>query len=277
MQKKSNSPKQPLVSVVMPVYNGERYLKEAIESILNQTYKNFEFIIVDDKSTDGSRGVLKEYARKDKRIKLVFNKENKGQSKTVKKGIRISQGEFFLKLDQDDVASQNRIKETVNFLLDHKEYVLVGGGLKIIDEESNVVGCRDYPTTNSEIKKHLFFKSPFAYPAVTIRAKFLKSIKYPDMFQFADDYYMWSKLLSLGKGYNLPDYLTYYRINRQQVKNKSLKAQLKETIEVQKRIFKENQHVPILAKINHLALNLLMFFPANLIIYLFKRLSYKPC
>ena len=160
---------QPLVSVVMPVYNGERFLKDAIESILNQTYKNFEFIIVDDGSTDDSLKIIKEYQKKDKRIRLIENKKNLGQAKSLNKGLSLAKGKYYAKMDSDDIACKKRIEKEVDFLERNNDYVIVGSNLEIIDENNNTIGYRFYPQKNKEIRKLIIIKSPFAHPSVMIK------------------------------------------------------------------------------------------------------------
>lgn len=264
----------PLVSVVMPVYNAEKYLSQAIESILNQTYKNFEFIIIDDCSTDKSWEIIQKYAKKDKRINSFKNKNNLGQSKTVLKGINIAKGEYFLKFDNDDISAEDRIEKEVNFMEENRDYVVVGSNLKIINEENQVIGIREYPKKDEEIRKIIYYKSPFAYPAICIRKKAIDKVNYPTIFKYTDDYLLWWRLLKIGKGYNLDDFLVSYRIHSTQVKNKSLKIQLKETLEVQKIIFRESKP-PLKAKIINLILKILFFLPGDFVLWLFKKVEYK--
>lgn len=106
----------PFVSVVMPVYNCERFVSFAIESILNQTYKNFEFIIIDDGSSDNTLSILKTYSKKDKRIKIIINQKNLNQSKSIKKALRLAKGEYFIKMDNDDISDEKRIEKEVYFM-----------------------------------------------------------------------------------------------------------------------------------------------------------------
>lgn len=271
--------KYPLVSVVMPVYNGEKFLKESIESILNQTYKNFEFIIVNDASTDNSEKIIKYYEKKDKRIKYFKNKKNLGQSESVKKGINFSKGKYFFKLDNDDIADKSRLKKIVDFFENNQEYIVVGSNIKIINEKSKVVGTRIYPKTDKDIRKCLFYKSPFAFPATGIRMKYLKKVirknKLIFKFKYANDYLLWYELLKLGKGLNFNDFLLSYRISEYQAKSKKTKEQLLETIEIQKIIFKQENNVPFLARLSNFLLHLLLLFPSKFIIYLFKKIEYK--
>jgi glycosyltransferase involved in cell wall biosynthesis len=266
---------QPLVSVIMPVYNGEKFLRDSIESILNQTYKNFEFIIVDDGSTDNSVRIIKEYQKKDKRIKLIENKKNLGQSKSLKIGLKNTKGFYYSKMDCDDISDKNRLEKELDFLEKNKDYVIVGSNLEIIDEDKKKIGYRFYPQENKEIKKTLIFKSPFAYPSTMIKLELLKTIIYDEKYLYCEDYDLWFKLLKYGKGKNLPDFLLKYRINKNQVKSKRLKIQLKETIQVQRKYLFTKEYFSLLALINHLLLYLLYFLPNFLVLCLFKKVEFR--
>lgn len=266
---------QPLVSIIMPVYNSEKFLEEAILSILNQTYKNFEFIIIDDASTDSSWEIIKKYKTIDRRIKAIRNKPNLGVTKTLRKGINLTKGKFIARMDADDISSNTRLEEQVNFLLNNPDYVLVGSQINIIDEEGNIIGKRNYPLTDSQIRKTLFFKSPFAHPSVCIKAASLKKFNYSPKFLTVQDYYLWYQLLQLGKGANLNKFLLYYRIHKNQEKIKKMRLQLRETIEVQEIVFAKRKTIPLRAKANNMLLKILLYLPKNIIFWLFKIKEYK--
>lgn len=268
----------PLVSVIMLVYNAEKFLREAIDSILNQTYKNFEFIIIYDKSEDGSAEIIKDYLKKDKRIRFFKNKKKLGRYKSFEKGVYLAKGEFILMMDSDDVSKKNRIYKEVSFLMKNKEYVVVGSQIKILNEKGKIIGQRVYPKEDEEIRKMIYFKSPFAYPSACIKREILLKIKFYkfyEKFDLAYDYYLWYEVLKYGKGKNLDDFLLYYRISEKQTKFRLLKSQLDDTIQVQKIIFKDKKYIPILAKINHLMLNLLLYLPSKIVYWLFKKIEYK--
>jgi len=268
--------KHPLVSVVIPVYNGERYLDEAIKSILNQSYKNFELIIVDDFSKDKSFVIVKKYAEKDKRITAIKNEKNIGQSRTVRKGLGLAKGKYFCKLDNDDVADKDRLKIEVEFMEKNPEYVVVGSDINIVNEESKTVHYRKYPRTDEDIRKTIFYKSPFAFPSTCIRLAAMRKIKdYNNGLTFSEDYMLWYELLKLGKGANLKKPLLNYRISPHQAKSASLKVLLKETIEVQKRIFADVGRVPLFARVNHFLLKVLYYFPNELVLWMFKSVEYE--
>src|SRR4051812_26679567 len=124
----------PTVSVLMAVYNGEQYLREAVNSILSQTFKDFEFIIIDDGSTDRSPELLASYARADSRVKLI-SRPNKGLTKSLNEGLHAARGEFVARMDGDDISLPERFERQVSYLREHPEVVLVGSRVEFIDPD----------------------------------------------------------------------------------------------------------------------------------------------
>jgi glycosyltransferase involved in cell wall biosynthesis len=266
----------PLVSVVMPVYNAGKYLPQAIESILNQTYKNFEFIIVDDCSTDNSKKILLEYAKKDKRIKLIFNKKNSGVAFNYDRAIRLAKGEFIAAMESDDISSNYRLEKQIKALLESKDLCLVGSDIFIINENNKIVAKRIYPHSDFDIRKMIIFKSPFAQPSVMFRRKvYLKTNGYDKKYKNAMDYDLWFRFINYGKVLNLAEPLLYYRVHANQSKSKSLKNQLKETIIIQKKYIFKKDYFSIYAFLNFIGLNLLYILPNFVILYLFKLKEFK--
>ncbi|MCS7093307.1 MAG: glycosyltransferase [Patescibacteria group bacterium] len=267
--------KKPLVSVIMPVYNAEKFLSQAIESILNQTYKNFEFIIIDDYSTDNSKEILKTYLKRDKRIKVFFNRKNLGIEKVLMKTKKIFRGKYYARMDADDISRKDRLEKQIDFLENNPDYVIVGSNIRIIDENNKILGLRKYPETHQEIVDYLYLGNPFAHPSVCLKADVLKKEFYNEKFKNAEDYYLWWRILKLGKGLNLQDYLVDYRFHSNQIKLKQLKNQLKASIQIQDHIFKKSNNVPFIARINHFRLRLTSFLPSRLIYSLFRAIIKK--
>jgi len=212
----------PLVSVIMPVYNAGNFLMEAIESILNQTYQNFEFIIVDDASTDNSWKILKNFAKKDKRIRIYRMKENVGVSKTVKFAIEKSKGKFLARMDADDIAHPKRLEKEINYLLKNEKTVAVGTQCWLIDEKGKKIGEKIFPTKFEEIYKYIFIFIPVQQPTLMInRTKLPKDFEYYyDGMNTAEEVELIFKLFQYGKVENLKEKLHYYRIHKN---NTSLK------------------------------------------------------
>lgn len=124
---------KPDISVIMSVHNEERFLGASIESILNETYKNFEFIIVDDKSTDNSLEIIKKYQKKDKRIRIIKNEENIGLTKSLNRALKLAKGEFIARQDASDISKKERLAEQINFLKENSDYSVVGTDLYFIN------------------------------------------------------------------------------------------------------------------------------------------------
>lgn len=207
-----------LVSVVMSVYNGEKYLQKAIESILNQTYKEFEFIIIDDGSTDSSLKIIKNY--KDSRIILVENKVNKGLIYSLNKGFEIAKGKYIARMDCDDIAEKNRIKIQLDYMEKNSDVAITGTGVKIIFEGLPLISKKSNQNDEWEyLKIKSFFSTPFVHPTVMIRNDILKTkkLKYREEFKYAEDYGLWTDIIREEKCVNIKKNLLKYRIVKQSV------------------------------------------------------------
>ena len=201
----------PLVSVIMPVYNGELYLHVAIQSILSQTYKNLELIIVDDASIDNSNSIIASFT--DKRIFYYRNLENSRTAFTLNRGIKIAKGQLIARMDQDDIALETRLEEQVSFLRDNKEIDICGTQIERFGMVSeNVVS--NYPLEHSDIQLMLLFRAPFAHSSVMLRHRILEEsgYRYDENF-LAEGLTLWRKLLLNYKSANLPKVLMQYRIH----------------------------------------------------------------
>lgn len=207
--------KKPLVSVVMPVYNAGEFLPEAVKSILSQTYRNFEFVIVDDASEDSSWQIIQNFARKHKQIKIHRNPQNLGVSETVKKAISLAKGEFLARMDADDIALPQRIEKQVDYLLNHKETVAIGGQCFLIDKNGGVIGEKTFPTSFSDIYKYIYKFVPLQQPTLMIaRNRLPKQFKYyRDGMDTAEEVELLFKLFQYGKVENLPDTVLMYRLH----------------------------------------------------------------
>lgn len=269
---------KPLVSVIMPVYNGEKYLREAIKSILNQTYKNFELLIIDDGSKDKSIEIIEEYKKKDKRIRFFKNKKNRGTFKNYNYLIKnFAKGKYIAIQEQDDVSLKNRLQSQVVFLENNPDIILVGSHINIINSRGEIIGKRFYPLNNKEIKKQVLLKSPFANPTILIKKDaFLYGGAYGDYIT-AGDYDLWIRLVSIKeyKTANLNKFLVNYRIHEYQQKLKRLKIQLKETINIQKKYIFKKKYLSIFALLNHFLLRLLYFLPDRIVLWLFKKVEFR--
>ncbi len=221
----------PKVSVVMGVYNGSQYLSESVESILNQTFKDFEFIILDDGSTDNSWEILTEYAEHDRRIKLFKNEENIGLTKSLNKGLKLAQGEYIARQDADDISLPERLEKQIKFLDEHSEVILVSANYEYIDSTGLSLGKLQLAEDPILTAWYLLFYNRIGAHGLTMfRHKVVSEIGgYAENYRYSQDYELWSRLTRLGKIVILPDYLQLYRRNHSEsisVKAKSTQEEL---------------------------------------------------
>ena len=176
----------PVISVVMPVLNGEKYLKLAIESILSQSYKDFEFIIIDDGSTDKTEQIIKSY--KDPRIVYIKNPSNLGLSKSYNIGIKVAQGQYVTRMDADDISTKNRFEKQLNFLIQHKSIGIVGSSVTLIDENDKQLKIHSRPTNHLEIKWASLFSTPLVHPSIMGYTEIFKKNPYDENLKNSEDY-----------------------------------------------------------------------------------------
>ncbi len=203
----------PKISVLIPAYNAEKYLGEAIDSILNQTFTDFECIVIDDCSTDNTWKIIQEYAKKDSRIVGVQNEKNLGIAGNRNKLKKLAKGEYIMWQDADDISMQNRMQQQVEVLDGDSSIGMVGGYLQLFDEtgDSNI---RKYDSKDSVLRKNIFRYSPVAQPASMIRKKILDRVGDYDLnYPPAEDLDM---SFRIGKNYkftNIQDIVLKYREN----------------------------------------------------------------
>ena len=220
------------VSIIMPVYNTkEEHLRSAIESVLNQTFKDFELIIVDDASTNNAVDIIKFY--QDERIKLLCLEKNSGQAIAANEAWKISQGEYIARLDSDDIALPSRLKKQVSFLDENSDIALVGSFIEYFDGSSRVIS---YPTESDEIKIAMLRENVIAQPSVMFRKKDFKAMRYDDEYRNSEDYELWTRGLASGlKMANIPQVLVKYRIHKAQAGSKHTKVQVENAVKARKK------------------------------------------
>lgn len=216
----------PKISVIMSVYNGEKFLKESVLSILNQTYADFEFIIINDGSTDLSLEILRGFEEKDKRIRLI-SRENKGLTPSLNEGMKLAQGEYIARMDSDDISMPERFEKQITFLEKNKDIALCGTWAINIDENGNEIGEYKTPITNKEIKKNILFHNPFIHPSVMIRKSVFEKVGlYNEEFKHIEDYELWTRVIPRFKTANIQDFLLKYRLTSSGVTKKNRKIML---------------------------------------------------
>lgn len=205
--------KSPKISVILPVYNCELYIKETIDSVLNQTFSDFELLIIDDCSTDKTVSIIKEYS--DERICLIEKETNSGYTDSLNFGISIANGEYIARMDGDDICLPERFAKQVAFLDKNSTIILCGTAIKFIGSSS---GNLFYPQTNEEIKICLFsFLPTFAHPTVMGKKEIFKKYNYNKNFEPAEDYELWTRFVQEGEAANLNEILLEYRVHSNQV------------------------------------------------------------
>ncbi len=210
---------KPLISVIMPVYNAEHFLKDSIESILNQTYKNLQFFIFDDGSSDGSKKIIEDYAEKDDRIKPFYNTQNRGYVYYLNKGIKLSNTKYIARMDADDIAHLERFYWQFMVMEENPDIVVCGTFRSIIDEKGN-----KYKDTyrlyedDLNLKVQLLYNSCFTHPSVILRNnELLKAKLYYNDIAPCEDYGLWVELMNSGKFRNIPKNLLKYRKHPTQI------------------------------------------------------------
>jgi len=195
-----------LVSVILPTYNRAQYLKRAIESVLNQSYNDFELVIINDGSTDNTLEVLLEYH--DPRIKIIRNEVNIGFVKSLNKGINYAKGKYIARIDDDDFWSDSeKLKKQIRFLELNPEYVLVGCGIIRINSEGRETKRYLLPEKDKDIREIMLLVSPFVHVGVVFKKKAWELAGgYDEELYFSQDSDLWAKLGKTGKLYNIPEY-----------------------------------------------------------------------
>ena len=222
---KSNSPE---ISVVMPVYNSAKYLSVAIESILNQTYKNFEYIIIDDGSQDSSGKIIHQYAKDDGRIKPYKNNSNMGICETLNRGIKLAKGKYIVRMDADDYSYPTRIEKQFLFMEKHPGVVISGSSIEVCNKNLKILNRRKYPRTDKEIRNNIFKINPFAHPAVIYKKDIVKKAgDYNPFFSGAEDYDLYFRMGREGSFANLSETLLKLRTHSESISAKKISSQLK--------------------------------------------------
>lgn len=203
----------PKVSIVMSVYNGDHYLREAVDSILAQTFKNFEFIVIDDGSTDNTWAILQDYAKNDSRIILVRNTGNIGLPRSLNEGLALAKGIYIARQDADDISLPERLATQVSYLDQHPLLGILGTAVHVIDDNGNHQNTRCPAVTDTAIRWKLLFNNAFCHTSVMIRASILEKhqLSYDNTFQYSQDYELWTRIMWYTQGENLEIPLVCFR------------------------------------------------------------------
>lgn len=220
----------PVISVIMPVYNAALYLRQAIDSILSQHFQDFELLIFNDGSTDGSKEIIQSF--NDPRIHLIDFESNQGYVVLLNLGLQKARGKYIARMDADDIAHPERFQKQYEFLEQNPEYILCGTNFRIVDGSQIV----KLPSEDEEIKLKLLYINAFCHPSVMFRASTIREerILYSHEHMPFEDYELWTRISELGKLKNVQEVLLYYRIHDNNVS-------LKKRTEVQQELKRKTQ------------------------------------
>jgi len=227
----------PRVSVLMSVYNGEQYLEESVESILNQTFTDFEFIIIDDGSFDSSPNLLARYRQCDPRVLIHRFDGNRGLSAALNFGINLARGEYIVRMDADDISLQNRLQEQVAFMDANPGVGVCGTWVELIGNIERQIWR--YPTRHADIHACMLFANTLVHPSVIMRAVSIEkyALYYDENIRYAQDYELWGRALACVQFANLDQILLQHRIHTEGAGVKHREAQYKTHEMVYRRLF----------------------------------------
>lgn len=224
----------PKISVVMSVYNSAAFLKEAIESVLKQSCNDFEFVIINDGSTDDSDAIISSF--KDERINYLKNEGNKGLIFSLNRGVSIAKGKYIARMDADDICDKARFQKQLNEFEKDPQLIVCGSFIRTFGAESN--GINYMPVSHGDIVSSVFFTCPFAHPSVMIKKEALLKLNevYREEYKHSEDYDLWSRLVFTGNCKNIPEYLLNYRVHDGQVSTVHEELKYKNVIRIQRNI-----------------------------------------
>lgn len=224
----------PKISVLLPVYNCELYIKEAIDSILNQTFSDFELLIIDDASTDKTVEIIKSFS--DSRIILTQKSRNSGLIDSLNFGISVAKGEYIARMDGDDISLPERFYKQVDFLETNPNIIMCGTAYKtfgVIEKEIR------HPLSHEKIAVQLCLNSAFGHPTVMGKKSIFEKYNYNKDFEKVEDYELWSRLIFEGQVANIDEVLLFYRVHENQVSTLFNNVQRIKNVEIQLFLFKK--------------------------------------
>lgn len=207
--------KKPLVSVILPVYNAGLYLSEAITSIVEQNYRHWQLIIVDDASTDNSLAIAQAFAKKYKRIQVFHNSRHQGVAQAANLALKKAQGQFIARMDGDDIALADRLAKQVEFLQDHPRVVAVGSQCQLIDATGKRIGKKNLPLKSQEIYEGLMSRLPIQQPSMMVNRTLLPKnfTWYHQNIPSGEEHQLLFRFFQYGQVRNLPETLLKYRLH----------------------------------------------------------------
>jgi glycosyltransferase involved in cell wall biosynthesis len=215
----------PAVSVLMPVYNGARFLPATLASMQAQTFADFELIAIDDGSTDASSHILQELAGRDSRFRIV-RQDNQGIVASLNRALGLARAPLVARMDADDLSRPDRLARQVAFLAQHPDVAVVSGAMDVVDENGVYLRTDVFPTLPDEIARELDHRSCVCHPAVMARTSVMRAVGgYRKLLQYAEDYDLWLRILEVARIANLPDVLLSYRLHATTISTRNYVAQ----------------------------------------------------
>jgi glycosyltransferase involved in cell wall biosynthesis len=265
-------PPKPEVSVLMPVYNAARFLRPAIESILSQSLQEFEFIIVDDGSTDDSTDIIAAYARDDSRIRVLRHESNRGIVQALNAGLSICGGEFVARMDADDVALPDRLADQVKKMAENPAIAALGGAVTYIDASGKELGL----IRQCNVHASPLAGSPLLHPSVTLRRSLLveHQLHYRERYRYAEDYFLWLELQRYGLLDALENVVIQYRITETTSRRQHLKQMMRAALRVKRDAILILGFKPQASDlVRMMSESLLLLMPSRLIWRLYQRIN----
>ncbi len=228
--------RQPAVTVLLPVHNAKDYVGQAIQSILDQTFRDFELLIINDGSTDRSRDAIASF--RDERIHFVNNESNLKLIATLNKGIDLAAGKYIARMDADDISLPQRLQRQVDFMENHPDVGVCGSWFETFGNQHHVV---KYPGKDEDIRIMMLYQTPFCHPSIIFRKEVFDKhgIRFLPEFIHAEDYEVWVRLAGCTRFANIPEALLRYRLHSTSVSSSHQSVQEKNTLKIIRMVFEK--------------------------------------
>lgn len=255
----------PLISVLMTVYNREGLLAESVESILNQSYPNWELIIIDDASTDRTRSIIEGYLEREPRVRALFLEHNIGPYPALNRALEVARGDYVAINDSDDLSHPDRLRETLHFLQSHPEMAMVGSSVYLIDESGKRFARRNYPQSADAVRRSILHSCPFLHSSTLMRTEVLKELGgYDESFRNSADVDLWIRLTRRYQACNLPFPYASYRVSLQQETSR-MKYVIRMVLKIRRRYLFEPGYRSFTSFASYLGKSLILILPEPLI------------
>lgn len=225
----------PLVSVIMPIYNGAAYMEESIRSVLSQNYRNIELLICNDASTDNSAEIIARLMGEDSRISVIENEVNSGIAISRNNLLDRVKGKYFITQDCDDNMLPGKVEKQVRYMESHPECGMCGTWARKVDEKTVTFGKIVFPVNDTDIRINLLFQNSMVQPSVMVRAEFIDRYRYNGNLLVCEDYDYWERLSAIAELHNIPEYLVQYRIHGTNISKSKEQLLIEKTREIKLR------------------------------------------